>query len=551
MNRRTDVANSWERRPAPESGRRRLVWTLIVPVFLAAAGAPAAAAPNDVRYRAQMRSAQRHLMRGNAVEAVGIYADMLKNNPGDEPAASGYVEALLQLERYDDAEAFLEETLPTVEPKTNLYRKRVTLRRLQGKPGDAFADVLHVMSENAELASWSFQTTRDLLGEGLVPATASRASRRAYEDHPGNADFAVLTAVILALDERTDEARALMVEIDDQKKQFGQLIKRYSDEMLALGRREVALEGFLLAAEKAVKSSRRTQFLFAATDLLEEDGRYRDALAHLATVAEERGGSSAAGKALIRSAQIYQRHLDDPEGALQVYEKLEHDPSLGHYRPEMLLQMGNCYVKLGRFDRATEVFRSVIPEALDPEHAESAAYRLAEVAFYTGRAEEALELYQDMAETYARSLLTDEAAGRYILLNTYSTLGGGEAVGLLGRTEWARSVGDSALADSCAQELIRRYPEGELAAEAWLARGELALERDDPQTALDRFEKVVTGHAADRRAPVALKRQGEIYMSLGRNDEALARFERILADYPQSVLAGEVRRHVQQLRQSL
>ena len=46
--------------------------------------------------------------------------------------------------------------------------------------------------------------------------------------------------------------------------------------------------------------------------------------------------------------------------------------TLGHHQPDMLLQMADCYVRLDRLEEAERTYHEVLPEALDPEQAETA-----------------------------------------------------------------------------------------------------------------------------------------------------------------------------------
>jgi tetratricopeptide (TPR) repeat protein len=232
--------------------------------------------------------------------------------------------------------------------------------------------------------------------------------------------------------------------------------------------------------------------------------------------------------------------------------KIKDDPMLGHRRAEMLLQMADCYVRLGELEDASRSYREVLPEAIDPEHAELAAYRLAEVEFFRGDIDSALTLFQDMAEAYPRSLRADDAAGRYILLNKYQSVGGGVALELLGRMEWGRQVGDSAAVDSTATLILENWGGGELGAEAYLGLADIAERSGRYEQALDYLEKLVAAHAGDRRAPTALQRQGDILAGkLHRPEEALRRYEAVLADYPTTVQAGDVRRALERLRRDI
>jgi tetratricopeptide (TPR) repeat protein len=217
----------------------------------------------------------------------------------------------------------------------------------------------------------------------------------------------------------------------------------------------------------------------------------------------------------------------------------------------MLLKMADCYVRLDRLADAGAVYRRIPGEAFDPEHAEEAAFMVAEVEFFRGRPDSAKALYQTMAETYPRSLRADDAAGRYVLLNKYAALGGGEAVAVLGRLAWGRRVGNAAVVDSSARFLVERYPGGELAAEAHLAQADMAGTAGDPSAALAHLDAIVNGMPTERRRAEALVRQADILVALGRSEEALGKLETLLADHPASIQAGEARRRVEALRREL
>jgi tetratricopeptide (TPR) repeat protein len=286
-------------------------------------------------------------------------------------------------------------------------------------------------------------------------------------------------------------------------------------------------------------------------EIQERQEKYADALATLGRIAEEREGTAAAANALLESAQIQQEHLDDPKGALAVYERIENDPVLGHHRPQMLLQMADCYVRLGDFENASRKYREVIPEAMDPEHAELASLELAEVEFFRGDPDSALVLYQDMAEGHPRSLYTDQAADRYITLNRYHQ-SDPEGVVLWGKLEWARHVADSTAVETSAQALLRDRPTGELAVDALLALAESAEAGGNLQGALGYLGRLVEENPEARKAPEALMRMGHILAErLGRPQEALQRYESVLTDYPTSVQAGDARRLVEALRSDL
>jgi tetratricopeptide (TPR) repeat protein len=507
----------------------------------------------DAEYVNKMRTAARYLAQGIPDAAAKVLEQVLAKHPGDARASVTYVDALIQMRRLDDADAFLEQAFVRVDEKPDLYQARVKLRRAQGRDRDAFDDVIRVMETDPERATWAFRETKDQLENGLDSEHALRVTDTAREAHPADLQFMVLTAVVVTIaEERVEDALRLMIRFDEEYRRDGEAILRFAQEMQAMGEEEVALEGMLASVERATKATKRSYVLDMIAHIQERQGKYEDALASLEMIATERKGTTASGNALLRSAEIHQRYLDDPESALLVYDKIQNDPILGHHRPRMLLQMADCYVRLGRFDEASAKYHEVLPEALDPEQAEKAHLQLAEVEFYRGNVDTALVLFQDMAEAYPRSLFSDQAAARYIMLNKYRGVAGGEALKVWGRMEWARLLGDSVTVDASANSLIQMHPEGELSAEALLALAEIANVGGNYIGALGYLETLVTDHPTDRRAAEALMRQGSILQArLGRPQEALMRYETVLTDYPRSVQAGDARRFVEVLRREL
>jgi tetratricopeptide (TPR) repeat protein len=537
------------RRPTRLRGASRLVAAVLL-IGVGFGAVPARAA--DPLYRNQLQTARRTLSRGQFQPAAELFEKLLKSHPLDEAAASGLAEAWIGLERYADADTLIAGALTRVPGKADLYKLRVRLRRAQGRPAEAFQDLVSVLDADADRAPWAFRETRDLLTAGLDPKRALKIAEEARGAHPGGVPFAVLVAFVHSLDGREEEGlRALLADEEGQTLR-GKALLLYAEQMLALQREDVAVAALQNAADRIDEAGPRSAVLFKVAEIQEARGLYSEALAVLKRIVDERPGTSSAGKALLASADIYQKFLNDPKGALAVYRQIQDDPIVGHRRPEMLLQMADCYVRLDDLDDAAATYASVIPEAVDPEHAETAAYKLAEVEFFRGNIDSALVLYQDMAERYPRSLLADDAAGHYILLNKHLLVGGGTAVQLLGRMEWGLLAGDSAAVDSCAGLLIENWSGGELAAEAHLGLADLAERSGRYPEAIEHLQKVVIENRGDPRAPVALKRQGDIYVQhLSRPKDAIERYETILTDYPNSVEAGEARRLAENLRRDL
>lgn len=512
---------------------------------------PALAHAADAEYLNQMRSARRYLGNGQPEAAERIFQQVLKRHPSDLEASIGYTDALLGQKKLDEAEAFLADALGRPDAPPELLRARVRLRRAQDRLPEAYADALQVLERSPDLEMWAVRETQDLLQAGLDPRTAVRAAQEALDRHPDQIPLLVARAVLEPLRNHPEEGQKLVIRAEEEHALGGSALLRYADHLQALGLDAPCLTALLAAVERTDKAPRRSEILFRVAEMQERTGDVRGALASLERISTERPGTGTGGRALLESARLYQEYLDDPAGALRVYERLKDDPMIGHHRPDMLLMMADCYVRLDRLPEAAAVYRLVPAEAFDPEDAEEAAFMTAEVEFFRGEADSARALYQTMAEAYPRSLRADDAAGRYVLLNKYQALGGGEAVAILGRLDWARHVKNGAAVDSTAQLLIDRYPGGELAAEAYLARAEIAESRGDHAAALAHLDAIVSGMPTERRRAEALSRQAAILLAMGRTADALGKLETLLADHPGSILAGDARRQVEALRREI
>jgi len=523
---------------------------LLAAVLCAATVGPVHAA--DPEYQNLMRAATSYLNRGQYELAAKLLTQVLAKHPNDLRASIAYIRAQIGLDDLVTAEEFLAQALEANPDATELLQVRARLLEEAGKPEEAFEDVLLVAMGKAETASWSYRETVDLYEKGLPPSYARQRIAESRREHPDQASLVVLDAVVTVLDGDGEKALRILTDAGNSNTGGGGPILIFAREMQAMGREDVALEAYLAAVDRMERPADRATVLFDVAAIQERNGKYEDALASLTRITTEREGTSSAGRARLWSAEIHQKYLDDPEGALLVYEQIRDDPVLGHHRPDMLLQMADCYALLGRFEEAAATYEEVEPEAFDPEQAELAAKRRADVALYAGDVEKALELYQDMAERYPRSLYADDAASRYILLNRQKMMGSVHSLAVYGQMEWAVLAGDSAGVEAAAAELIADYGTFEVAAEAWLALAGISEEGGNYPLALARLQSLVGAFPSSRQAPLALMEEGRLLETrLGRPQEALMRYESILTDYPQSVYAGDARRRVESLRREL
>lgn len=213
--------------------------------------------------------------------------------------------------------------------------------------------------------------------------------------------------------------------------------------------------------------------------------------------------------------------------------------------------------------------------ASSEESRERAEYELAETWFYQGRFDSALAGFDAFSQANPQSPLANDALERAYLLEGDSPDGGGgprpglEALarGLYAeaRQSWdeaARLARDADAEARAARQTVEPLSAAEPDSDAELQFGPRDPVRSHSLLLLSRAEEkrgafdaalaaallVSDSLSGDRLAPLARKRAGDLLYSRGRHDEALRQYEEMLARYPRSWLASEVRRRVTELR---
>jgi TolA-binding protein len=111
----------------------------------------------------------------------------------------------------------------------------------------------------------------------------------------------------------------------------------------------------------------------------------------------------------------------------------------------------------------------------------------------------------------------------------------------------ARHAADFSRAQRLYSELIARYPSSDEARIARVSLGKLLLAKGDPSAAEQEFQNYLKD-GKGQLAEEALVSRAQSLQKLGRKDAERATWQRLLADYPNSVYAAEARARLRVLR---
>ena len=97
------------------------------------------------------------------------------------------------------------------------------------------------------------------------------------------------------------------------------------------------------------------------------------------------------------------------------------------------------------------------------------------------------------------------------------------------------------------QDLIKEYPNGEFAANAFYWIGEIQLALEEPELARQAFVQVVLLYGEHPKVPDALYKLGEVYRVLGDMERAREYLERVIREHPTSTAAGLANSYLSEL----
>jgi tetratricopeptide (TPR) repeat protein len=259
--------------------------------------------------------------------------------------------------------------------------------------------------------------------------------------------------------------------------------------------------------------------------------------------------TDVAAQALFRVALIRKDRLLDPSGAKDYLEKISNEYKI--FQPvatEAKLALGEVCVELDELDRAAAVFTEVAgPPPFGGPDREKAALHLAEIRFYRGDYQGALDILGDLMKN-AVSDAANDAIPLQMLISEY------------------RKENPAGLKVCASARLLRAQRRN---ADA-LALLEGAMKADTASPLTDRFAymrgEILSGMRRDAdaiaaftiiidRFPDSLLRDRAMFAAAGLYEnakegkmQAIGLYERLLEKYPNSIHANAARKRIRELR---
>ena len=535
------------------------------------------------------------LVRSSRVEtALPMLEALWQRHPDSPRIATAAASAYLRAGRPNDALRLLEDS----EKAAKEARAKGKLAAPAVDPFAAMrAHVLLALGRRKDAIPWMVEAAANPRGEAFAlqrqllewaetvdvgPDVVTAAERRA-DALPKDVNRALLAAEIECRAGKTEAALARLARAEPSGMPHGQLAQVLGERLASDAQGSALAAPLWLAITRgsydAGVRADALRRLLQPTTIVSADGQGKARVTPVAAKDLESAWSSLPpGEEKARlGLDLLQalRARGDSQAAERVASELSRTGGPGQLAGPVDVEAGLLALGQGRLDEAGKRLERARTQSVDDDARERAEFAQAEVLFYSGQFDSALAAYDRFADAHPMSPLANEALARAFLLEPDQDTAPGQAPGLPSlakglyaetRRQWdeAASWADKAQQESRGSDrLASEMPRTEGAApeslglanpvraQALLLLSRIEEARGVPAQARLAALAVCDSLPGDRLAPVARKRVGDLDLARGNKESALAQYEEMLARYPRSWLAAEVRRQVTDLRSQL
>ena len=252
---------------------------------------------------------------------------------------------------------------------------------------------------------------------------------------------------------------------------------------------------------------------------------------------------------LLRLARAYVDLLHQPEDAIKLYRRIQVDPNASEVEIHTARAgLGRAFMAAGDTTRARRLFEQMGSDMSFVEGQGRAHYHLGQLDFMGGRFEQAKDRLSVVAFESPSADYTNDALDLALLLSE-ELMGDNDEASLshYGRALFFRIA---AREDSLLLEL-EKVTRGNSPVLRARARYELAVDDFDHHRDKDasrQISRFLKEDSESRQLPAVLELQGDLFLREGREEAALASYDRLLMNHEDYIFLNRVRDKIRALR---
>lgn len=544
----------------PEDGR--VLWALVkayssagmirdgvVPLLTARVEA----APGDIR--ALNVLAESHAKLGEHDRAHEEWGRVLTTGRPTESEYAEIGQIELRYRMYEHAVLTLEEGRRKLGSDTLFSQELASAYASLGEYERAIDECLVTVKLRPGFVHWATNRIELMLEEGArKEAVETRMEDIVESEEATEEELSLAGSVFLAIG-RYDDALGSYVRADDLSGRDGRVLMEYALLLEDAGLLPEARGAYLLVVEKHPDTSSGAVAGVNSARILAELGDAEGAVAELksASASLSEAPSSTGAEALLEAARIELDVLRRPEDALATLSGLP--APAGRRQRHMAGQAGlieiGANLALGRLEEARERAAEILESDARGEVRLKAMYDLGFTSFLKKETRSALSEFRAMVEADVSGRLVNDALRLMLVISDAEEFQTWDAIGLFADAHAARLAGDEDAARQHLVALADHHGGTQVAVEALMLLGQLAEEAGDLRGGLEVYARVLEATESLPAQAEALMRRGDIlHHGMGKPEDAVVEYARILEKLPPCALSGEARRKIERIRHS-
>jgi tetratricopeptide (TPR) repeat protein len=282
----------------------------------------------------------------------------------------------------------------------------------------------------------------------------------------------------------------------------------------------------------------------------ESQPQYAGAISYFREIIKEYPHSEFSAKSYYQIGTIQFERFFDLDGSVSSFESVEREfPGQNAIHYDVALKIGEVLTAKGDTARAGSKYGFVIgaPSAAPDQHDE-AEYRLAELEYFGGKFQDAIQRLGEIALNLKADYAND--ALQLLTFLQENKTSGEAALASFARADFLARQRRNTEAIPLFFDLIEKYPQALLVDDALMKVAALQAQARLYADAITSYERLLSQF---RESSIALDKAqfniGEIFQR-GINDKAkaIAAYEKLLTDFPGSILSTTARKRIRELR---
>ncbi|WP_207533862.1 tetratricopeptide repeat protein [Desertivirga arenae] len=499
--------------------------------------------------------------QGQQAKANEWYNNIIKDLPPNEHAIREISIAFYRATAYDYATKALLQGRKLLKDENIFSYDLISLYRYQKNKPMLIQEYLSLLSSpdiESNMANQAKNAFSAVLESSEDYDQLRIALLRKMQKEPQNVIYPDLLAWLFYQQKEYSLALKQLISLDKRQKEEGERVYEFAGNLIASKAYEPAVEALNYLVSKGkeqqyyipakiqllnCKNQLLTSGKFTQDDLLQLEKDYKDLI-------EEFGKTHNTIFAIRQLANLQAFYLHKLVDAEKLLENALKMPALPPALVALVkLDLGDVYVLNNEPWEAALIYGQVEKEFPNEPNGQEAKFKGARLSYYQGEFNWA-KAQLDVLKSSTSQLTANDALNLSLLIQENTATGADtNALKKFAYADLLAFKNDSQEALVVLDSIQKLYPGNSLEDDILMTKAKIFLKQQEVQEALKQLQLITVNHSFDLWADDAWFMMGDIYENqLQDKEKAKQCYQKIITDFPGSILASEARKRFRNLR---